>query len=536
MHWADVAANALSHKGAKHIVSTGITPSGEFHIGHLREILTGDMIARAARNAGLDVEFVFIVDTADPLRKVYDFLGSEYEQFVGHQLGSIPGPDQDGNPDWVRFEKEGWTYGDHFLKPFLQALEQIGVRPRIIDNLESYQNGRFDALSKIACDKREDIREAIERISGRELADDWFPWSPLDSKGSLDGVTVTGYEYPLVHWKDSHGIEGSSNLTKGEGKLPWRIDWPAKWGWIGVTCEPFGKDHGAAGGSYATGREIVQILGHEPPHPLTYEWISLKGQGAMSSSAGNTIGPIEALELVPPEILRLLVAKSKPNKAIEFDTGMSLVNLADEYERLAARDFSTELADEELSRRQRVQIEDAAGAMRMAVVKEGQTAEATAVTFRHLALLAQTKSTDQGVWDSLRKAGAIAEPTQALIDRLVRMRSWIGSKHFPLEMKISVLEAPHPQALATLDDEEQRVLEALASKLATCTWDAEHIGAAIPQAAKDLDCSPKSGYRAAYAALMGKEKGPRLAPILAEMEQATICALLNDCVNTLQQS
>ncbi len=256
----------------------------------------------------------------------------------------------------------------------------------------------------------------------------------------------------------------------------------------------------------------------------------------MSSSAGNTIGPIEALELVPPEILRLLVAKSKPNKAIEFDTGMSLVNLADEYERLAARDFSTELADEELSRRQRVQIEDAAGAMRMAVVKEGQTAEATAVTFRHLALLAQTKSTDQGVWDSLRKAGAIAEPTQALIDRLVRMRSWIGSKHFPLEMKISVLEAPHPQALATLDDEEQRVLEALASKLATCTWDAEHIGAAIPQAAKDLDCSPKSGYRAAYAALMGKEKGPRLAPILAEMEQATICALLNDCVNTLQQS
>ena len=153
MHWADVAAKALIHKGDKHIVSTGITPSGEFHIGHLREILTGDMIARAARNAGLDVEFVFIVDTADPLRKVYDFLGPEYEQFIGHQLGSIPAPDSDGNPDWARFEKEGWTYGDHFLKPFLQALEQIGVRPRIIDNLESYQSGRFDALAKIACDR-----------------------------------------------------------------------------------------------------------------------------------------------------------------------------------------------------------------------------------------------------------------------------------------------------------------------------------------------------------------------------------------------
>ena len=529
MHWTDVAAKALSHKGDKHIVSTGITPSGEFHIGHLREILTGDMIARAARNAGLEVEFVFIVDTADPLRKVYDFLSEEYEQFIGHQLGSIPAPDVDGKPDWRRFEQEGWTYGDHFLKPFLEALNQIGVKPRIIDNLDAYTSGKFDALAKIACDRRDEIREAIERISGRELADDWFPWSPLDSKGSLDGVKVTGYEYPFVHWLDSHGVEGSSDLRKGEGKLPWRIDWPAKWGWIGVTCEPFGKDHGAAGGSYATGREIVKILGHEPPHPLTYEWISLKGQGAMSSSAGNTIGPIEALELVPPEILRLLVAKSKPNKAIEFDTGMSLVNLADEYERMAARDYAAELSNEELSRRQRVQIEDAAGAMRMAVIEEGTEAEATAVTFRHLALLAQTKSSDEEVWSSLRNAGAIKEPNQSLIDRLMRMRAWIASKHFPLEMKISILEHPNKDALLALSEEERSVLQSLADALTTCKWDAQSIGSAIPQSAKDLQLTPKSGYRAAYAALMGKERGPRLAPILAEMEQSTIVALLQKC-------
>ena len=89
MHWADVTAQALAHKGNKHIISTGITPSGEFHIGHLREILTGDMISRAAKNAGLDVDFIFIVDDADPLRKVYPFLDEDYSQFIGHQIGSI---------------------------------------------------------------------------------------------------------------------------------------------------------------------------------------------------------------------------------------------------------------------------------------------------------------------------------------------------------------------------------------------------------------------------------------------------------------
>ena len=530
MHWADVAAQSLSHKGNKHVVSTGITPSGEFHIGHLREILTGDMIARAAKNAGLDVDFVFIIDSADPLRKVYDFLGKEYEQCVGQQLGAIPAPDKNGNPDWERFHEEGWTYAQHFLQPFLKALSEIGVKPRLIDNLESYRSGRFSDLAKIACDKADEIKECIERVSSRELPEHWFPWSPLNSKGGLDKVKVTGYDFPNVHWTDEYGETGVSDITKGEGKLPWRIDWPAKWGWIGVTCEAFGKDHGAAGGSYATGREIVQLLGHEPPQPLVYEWISLKGKGAMSSSVGNTIGPIEALQLVPPEILRLLIAKSKPNKAIEFDTGMGLVTLADEYERLAARDFGSELADDTLSRRQRVQIEDASGAMRMASTVDGQQAHATSVTFRHLALLAQTKKDDSEVWASLVASGAIQSVTPQLQDRLHRMRHWIESEHFPEEMRMNILKKPNLEMLQHFTSDQKNILRNLTAALQACTWDSAAIGSCIPQAARDLELPPRMAFTVAYAALMGTEKGPRLAPILAEMDQQSIRELLNQCL------
>ncbi|MDA8545953.1 lysine--tRNA ligase [Candidatus Poseidoniales archaeon] len=331
MHWADVVALNLSRRGNKHIVSTGITPSGEFHIGHLREILTGDMIARAASDSGLDVDFIFIVDDADPLRRVYPFLDEEYAKFIGHQIGDIPAPKADGKPDYQSYENNGWNYADHFLNPFLDALATIGVRPRIVKNLASYKSGKFTECAKIACDNSDKIKEIIERVSGRELPANWFPWSPLNSNGSLEGVSVTGYEFPLVHYTDANGNTGSSDLTKGEGKLPWRIDWPAKWSWIGVTCEAFGKDHGASGGSYDTGKEISQLFGYDAPQPLVYEWISLKGKGAMSSSSGNTIGPMEALQLVPPEILRYLIAQSKPNKAIEFDAGMSLVNLADDF-------------------------------------------------------------------------------------------------------------------------------------------------------------------------------------------------------------
>ena len=62
MHWADFRAQRLSERDVPQVIVSGITPSGEFHIGHLREILTGDMISRAAKSAGLDVDFIFIVD------------------------------------------------------------------------------------------------------------------------------------------------------------------------------------------------------------------------------------------------------------------------------------------------------------------------------------------------------------------------------------------------------------------------------------------------------------------------------------------
>ena len=500
MHWADFAAQTLSQRGDKHIIASGITPSGEFHIGHLREILTGDMITRACKNAGMDAEFVFIVDSADPLRKVYPFLSDEYEKYIGCPLAIIPAPDENGNPS-----EDGGNYAQHFLKPFLAALEQIDVRPRIIDNYTSYSNGEFAEKSRIACEKADAIREIIERVSGRELADDWFPYNPYGHNGSLDGVTVTGFEYPFVHWVQD-GKAGKSDIHKADGKLPWRVDWPAKWGWVGVTCEPFGKDHGAAGGSYATGKEISELFGDNPPHPLVYEWISLKGQGAMSSSTGNTIGPLEALELVPPEILRYLIASTKPKKAITFDAGMSLVELADEYERLASRDIDAEMSDESLSRRQKVALEDAEGALRMSKIGESNH---SSTSFRHLAMLAQVKNDEE----ILQTEGS------HLADRLDRMRNWINGPHFPEELRIRILNEPK-------EGLDENITTHLRNNLESCDWNPQSIGEVISNTFKENQISPKEGYQTLYQAILGVDKGPRLAPILSELDRNHVLNLL----------
>ena len=68
------------------------------------------------------------------------------------------------------------------FQPFLEALRQIGVVPRLLPNLEAHQDGASSAKrSKIACDNPAAIREIIERGVGQwELANDWFPYgNPL---------------------------------------------------------------------------------------------------------------------------------------------------------------------------------------------------------------------------------------------------------------------------------------------------------------------------------------------------------------------
>jgi len=520
MHWADYTAQRLMERGGKQVSASGITPSGEFHIGHLREILSAEMIHRACIDAGLDSKYIFIVDSMDPLRRVYDFLSPEYEEYIGQPLAYIPAPDSEGRP------RGAGTYAEHFLGPFLEALGEIGVRPKVVMNHETYESGEFAEYIDLAISKKEEIRAIIQEISGRELAGDWFPYNPMGSDGSMDGVTVTGYEKPFVHWTDSNGKEGKSDIRKAEGKMPWRIDWAARWAIHGITCEPAGKDHGSAGGSYDTGIPICKLLGGDPPDKIVYEWIQLKGMGPMSSSTGLTIGPMEALSLVPPEILRFVIARSKINRHIEFDTGGALFRTADEYERLVSRPSQEE---EGMTKRQLVAAQTQRGAIRLSQVESGSDPleSVGGVSFRHLSMLAQIKSSDEDVWESLNRSGHIqGEPGESLMVRLSRMRTWIDGPHFPEDAKIEIKMELGDEARERLDSESKQFLSALSPLLSECEWTDEQINEAIASACESSGIERRKGYSTIYWALIGRSHGPKASSLLFELDRNAVLSLL----------
>ena len=71
MHWADEVAEAVAATGRGAVVSTGISPSGDIHVGNLREIVTGDAIYRALGDRGISARFKFVSENHDPLSRDY---------------------------------------------------------------------------------------------------------------------------------------------------------------------------------------------------------------------------------------------------------------------------------------------------------------------------------------------------------------------------------------------------------------------------------------------------------------------------------
>lgn len=520
MHWADVIASRLAEQGDNHIIATGITPSGPIHVGNMREVLTADLVARACEKIGINVELVYVADTADPLRKVYPFLDPEvFSEHVGRSLATIPSPDGDGN------------YPDYFLKPFFSALEDLGVEFRVVDAYQSYQQGKYTNSTKTAIQNREKIRDLISDISKRPLDDDWFPYNPIDDDGKMHGLKVTHCEWPWVEWVAEDGRTGRTNIEKGGGKLPWRLDWPARWEWLGVTFEGYGKDHSAAGGSWDTGQHLAPIFGCEPPTGLMYEWIYLKGKGAMASSKGNTVSGKELLDIVPPEIMRYLITRVKPSKHIDFDPGEGLISLADEYERLEQK-YHSKLKDIEhvelgKSNRKQQQLIDEARKFELAQgIRSGASHdEGLGISFSHLSTLTQIKSQESDLLNSLARTHDvnISSPDSRLIDRVSRMRNWINSPWFPEQARIQLVESINQSAF---EPEELDLLSRFYDNCSESEWNEEELLAAIRKSISESEIQPRQAFGVFYRSLLGRERGPKLAALLVELGKQDVLHLL----------
>jgi lysyl-tRNA synthetase class 1 len=451
--WSLEIAEELIERKGEHVIATGISPSGPLHIGNLREIVIAECIRSSLEELGARTKLICVADTLDPLRKLYPFLPESFQENIGKPLSLIPDPS--GCCE---------SYADHFLNPYLESIHQLEIRFDFFRADQLYKNGKYLEATRISLSKRNEIARILMEVSGREIPKGWSPFTPIC--GSCEKLTTSIGEWDeKVLYTCSCGYEGETSLL--QGKLTWRIDWPARWKIFGVTVEPFGKDLAAAGGSYDSGKRIArEIFGYDAPYPVPFEHILLRGKGKLSSSAGLVITPKDLLDIMSPKLLFFLLAHTKPRKHIEFDPGMNLVNLMDRLEK------------EE-------------------------------IPFSHLINIVQLPDPVA----TLKRKYTFDEGVKR---RMGYARNWL-EKFAPDEAKFTV-SREIPEKAKELSALQKKALLELSKRMEDVE-DAETIHQEIYAVASRLGIEAKKIFEAIYISFLGKNHGPRAGLFLSSLDK-----------------
>lgn len=491
IHWADVIAEKLENSGP-HTIATGITPSGPVHIGNMREVMTAEAVYRALLDRGVEARLIYIADTYDRLRRLYPFLPESFSEHVGKPLSEIPCPTGCCG-----------SYADHFLAPFLKSMERLGIEPEVFRADVLYKQGKYVEAIKTALQRKDDIARILKEVSGRDVPAGWSPFDAICANcGRTNTTQVVGFDLQneTVDYECKCGSKGSVPM-RGGGKLVWRVDWPARWPIFGVTIEPFGKDHATAGGSYDTGKRISEeIYGYPAPFPIVYEWIHLKGVGAMHSSTGIVVTIQEMLDIVPPEVLRYLIIRNKPEKHIEFDPALPLLSLVDEYDQRKGEERALELSN----------------------IRGGEPFE---IPFRHMVTAVQIAQGDENnLFKALQRSGYDITSSERILGRARNVQKWLD-KYAPAYVKFQVQETL-PAAVNNLTPDERRGLGMLAEGIDNET--AAEIHDKVYVIAKEMGLDSKKFFQAIYLAILGDRQGPKVGWFLASLERDFVRSRLKE--------
>jgi lysyl-tRNA synthetase class 1 len=512
MHWSSEYAGKLLERGKKHIIETGTSISGIPHVGNASDVIRGDAVRKAAVELGLKAELIWVADDGDPFRKVPAGMES-LREYLGFPVKDIPDP-QGCHKSFV----------EHFVEPFIENLARFGVKPIQYSGTELYRSGALKKEIKTAFRKKEDIVNILNEFRDTPLPEDYVPWTPVcGGCGRMSTTRVTGLEKFKVDYVCESteiaggeaagcGHEGVSHVLKGEGKLPWRVEWAARWHHFKVTCEPFGKEHATVGGSYDTSKLISkQVFGWEPPVPVVYEFFTLNRE-KISSSKGNVITLGDWLEIAEPEVLKYFMYKRlQKQRDINLRT---LPSLVDEYDTAERIYFGRIRGDEVLK-----------GMYELAQVKE---LEYLNIPYTLCAVLAQIipDLDEEAVSKRVSVMGYGDYSIRRLLDRVHLAGEWV-KRHGPEYLRFQLISSDKAaEAVKKLDEKQKKALKQLAIELKK-EWTPQELHKRIYETARGIDLHPNKLFEAVYLVLIGKKLGPKAAMFLLTLERDFVIERLN---------
>ncbi len=533
-HWADRAATRTiaAHPDAEcYTVAAGITPSGVVHVGNFREIITVDLVARALRDRGKKVRFIYSWDDFDVFRKVPVGMPEQdmLTQNLRRSIADVPDPH--GEHD---------SYATHNIARLERSIEPLGIDCEFIRQSERYRAGTYAPGIRRALEQRDTIKAILDQYRREPLPETWLPIAGFDAETGRDDLSLTwdpdegeGEDkgWFVRYTVQSTGREQVVDLREGgDIKLLWRIDWPMRWAVENVLFEPGGKDHSSEGGSYDTAKQIVdRVYGGSAPQYVAYDFVSIKGMGGkISSSAGNVVTVERCLRVYEPKLLRWLFAAYRPNTEFAISFDLDVLKIYEDYDRAVtlahqAADGGRKDKKRTVARRT-LDLADPTGAR----ITPGD-APPFQPSFRPLSVILQIydgdldramahyEHTGESNREGTRKLETDAE--RALFDIRARcVWNWIED-HAPPEFRYRIRTEASTRELS---DAERVALGRLVAALehnpeASDADLVPHMKSLFTDLGEGLELGPKEFFPVVYDLLIDRPKGPKLTTLITVM-------------------
>lgn len=524
-HWADqMADKIIREKGDLDLYTcaSGITPSGTVHLGNFREIITVDLVARALRDRGKNVRFIYSWDDYDVFRKVPANMPNPeiLENYLRYPITEVP--DTTGRDE---------NYARHHEVDIEKQLPRVGIYPEFLYQASRYRANRYAEGMRKALQKRDTIKDCLNEYRDEQhkmkQEDVYWPAAVFCGKCSRDTTEITGYD---GDWSISYKCECGNCETvdvrtfKG-AKLGWRVDWPMRWNEEKVVFEPGGKDHISPGGSYDTAKLVSKkIYDWDAPITMRYDFVNLKGvPGKMSSSKGKVIALPDALDVYQAEVLRYMFAGTRPNTEFAISFDMDVLKVYEDYDKTERIVYGIDKAksDELFNKEKRIY---------MLSQIDGKIPDVMPyqITFRMLTTLLQTYS---GSIDAVITALGDVKPEQE--ERLRRRAQcawfWITNSapscapEFCFSIRSDGSKADFDETLLVAI---KRVRDEVVPNIGTYATDKD-CQQAMYDIATEQNLEAKTLFTALYQAVIGKDQGPRLANFMKIIGKEKLSQILS---------
>lgn len=481
MFWGD---KLVENRTGKQLVNDSWTPSGIVHMGSLKGPVIHDVLYKIIKEKGADVRFMYGFDDADPIDGLPADLVSSHEKYLGIPIHIAPSPDGNG------------SFGDYFGGKMKKLLDALGIEAEFYKTSELYKEGKFDAAIKYVLDNAQGVQDVYGEVYKKTVSKDWFPLQVVcPSCGKLSTTKVTGWNgekvtfeclKDLVKWAAGCGSTGEISPFGGAAKMPWKVEWAAKWWTFGVTVEAAGKDHSSAGGSYDVAMQLIEKVFKKPqPLKMGYEFFLMGGK-KMSSSKGHGLTGEELLEVLTPQTARFLMIRTRPEQAVEFDPRSPdiIPRIYDDYQRAA-------MNNDDLHR-----------AFQLSQV--GETEKVPEIRFWSLTQWVQMPNMEEEIkQERLEKWAPYA-------------KTWV--KKYAPESKKFMVQEEIPSGAKNLNDSQKEYLKKIA-ELVHQNLDAEDFQTRIYEIAKQQNIASKEAFQAIYIALLGKDHGPKAAWLILSLDK-----------------